>query len=169
VQPEQVGAGFVEERHVQWVEVAYDVVAAQWVGVDRVVPQPVHVPAPDRREPGVEAVRRLGDAAYDQVLGQRARQPPGKDGARVLWPSTAGLGHRRQIDVDDLATCVDAGVGTAGAGEPWRFVEAEHAPDPAAEITFDGTQAGLCGPAGEGGAVVGDVEPPSDKVGTHRR
>ena len=60
----------------------------------------------------------------------------------------------------DLAECVHTGIRSPGHHEVrWRAVPGEDGGEPRLELPLHGTETGLRRPAGERGAVVGDVEP----------
>ena len=82
-------------------------VAGQRVDGRGVVGDPVGVPAPDRREAGVEPVGGGDHAAYADVGGQE-----------TVEPAAQVVDVRLDVDVGvgDLTAGVHAGVGAAGAG-----------------------------------------------------
>ena len=60
-----------------------------------------------------------------------------------------------------LRASVYAGVGPAGADQPGSLVDVQHPGQPELQLTLHGPLTGLGRPAGEGGAVVAQVQPPA--------
>ena len=108
---------------------------------------PVAVGARAGVAPGVEAVRGLGRRDHRDLARQQrvdARREPRRQ-------------RRFELEARHLPPGVDAGVGSAGDGEPRRLPQ-----DPLErrlELGLNGSLAGLRGPAGERRAVVGDGQP----------
>ena len=119
----------------------------------RRVPDQVAVGADAGRTASVEVVaHRLGSAHHD-LGGQLAVQGAGE--------ADAVEGDGREVDMDDLAAGVHAGVGAAGTGEGGRLGQAGRALEGQAQRAGHGRDLWLDGEAPEGGAVVGDEKPPA--------
>src|SRR5918996_3439814 len=134
--------------------------AEQRIDAVRAVTDPVRVPPPQRREPRVEPrgydrgvshpqVRRQHSGQpVDQRVAGRARRPPGDGLPRFLW----------HVDVADLTAGVNPGIRAAGDRQP-RRLDPQHDAQRVLQRCLDRATAGLRGPAGEIGAVVGQVQP----------
>ena len=84
--------------------------------------------APQRREPGVETLRRTDYPAHPDILGQEAGKPTNQRGefrfAAVVSPGVCvHEGAARNVDVRHLAGGMHPGVGTSGGEQTHRATE----------------------------------------------
>ncbi len=162
VLPQQPARRLVHGVDVQRPVVPEHVVPQQRVDAAGVVGDPVGVAAPDRREAGVEAARRLGDRPDPHV----PRQPPGQPLEQLsplLLPDLP-----RQVHVRDLAPRVHPGVGPPGHRQLVRPCGPGHHPQRVLDLPLDGPPPpGLLGPPGELRAVVRQIQPHPDEPGLH--
>ena len=129
--------------------------AGQRVDGAGVVGDPVDVAAPHGGVAGVEACGRLGRAAYPQVGGEDAVDPPDQ---RVRT-----VGQLVEIEVHDLPAGMDAGVGAPGTGQP-DGRQPQHGRQRRGQLALDGPEPRLRRPAVEVRAVVGEVEADPHRV-----
>ena len=147
---EQRLAGRVHRVEVERPGPGQHVAAGQRVDQLGTVGHAVGVAPPGRREARVEALGRLPHRAHPDVGRQDAVEPPQQP--------VVVHGALREVEVDDLAAGVDAGVGAAGAHDA-RVGDAEHRGERRLESSLDGAQRRLGRPAPEVGPVVGQVDP----------
>ena len=119
----------------------------------RPVPDQVAVGPVGGRAPGVEVGLDRGGGPDDDRGGQLAVERPGQPGAVE--------GDGRQVDVNDLAPGVDAGVGAPGASQRRWFDQAGGPAQGLPQRAGHGGHLRLVGETPEGGTVVGDQEPPT--------
>ena len=117
------------------------------------VPDQVAIAAAGGRAAGVEVGPDLLGPAHHHLGRQLAVEGPGQ--ARPVE------GDGGQVDVDDLAPGVHAGVGAPGAGEDRGLAQAGGALEGLAQRAGHGRDLGLDGEAAEGRTVVGDQQPPA--------
>ena len=145
---EQRGGRSRHGVEVQRMRPRQRVAGTQRVGAPGRGGDPVAVVAPQGREPRVELRRHGRDRGDPDVGGQH----PGEPAHQPRGVEVVGQVRRR-----DLPGGVHAGVGAAGHREHDR--PPQHGGQRTDQDARDRAPAGLDGPAGEVGAVVGDVEP----------
>ena len=119
----------------------------------RRVPDQVAIGAAGGGAAGVEVGADRFGPAHHHRGGQLAVERPGQPGTVV--------GDGRQVDVDDLPSCVHPGVRAAGAGDGRQLAQPGGALEGQAQRAGHGRELGLLGEAPEGATVVGDQEPPA--------
>ena len=117
------------------------------------IPDQVAVGPSGGRAAGVERVVDELGAAHHHLGSQLAVEGTGEPDPVV--------GNGREVDVDDLASGVHAGVGAAGAGDGRRLAQSGRPLDRLAQRAGDGRDLGLDGKAPEGCTVVRDQQPPA--------
>ena len=126
---------------------AHGVAGAQRLGAVRRRRDPVAVVPAQRREPGVEASGGTGVTARTRTSGGRHAGQPAHQPRRVEIGGEVGVGH--------LAGGVHPGVGAPGHGQ--RDRGAQHRRQRVVEHPAHRPRPGWLRPAGEVGAVVGEM------------
>ena len=168
---QQVLRSGVHRVEVERMRPAEHVAALQRVHELRLVGDPVGVAPPHRGEPGVEAGRSLGDAVDADVGTEDAVEPAAYGVERRLVAAPRGGGHQVVASRSTWATwpraCTPVSVRPATVSAAAR--RAQHRVDRLLEVSLNGAQPGLLGPAVEAGAVVGEVDsqPHRDNLPLH--
>ncbi len=126
--------------------------ATQWGHTADCVADPVLVTAPQRAETGVEGSWHLPGRIHPHV----ARQHPGKASQRRISHLSPDCGG--EVHVRDLSDGVHPGVSASGDRQLNRR-QAQHRGQRLLNNALYGALAGLDGPPGEVGAVVGKIKP----------